>query len=858
MKKVAFLPVLTGIGLLLAEDLIPRTNANDAPLPPGAIWRQGTPRLLHPGGISALAYAPDGTLLASGGGDGFVRLWNPDNGDEVHAFLGNVHEWRIYSLAFSPDGKTLAAGTGSGIYLWNVAEGKLKRHIEGEALVVAMARTDGNKLAGSGTRVSLWSAGSGKCLGQTPANDRCIYGLTFSPDSKTVIYSHTDAKPGDTDLIFWDIETNKETRRLPGPKRWIHALMFSPDGKTLAAAAHEEVLFWDATSWRRTTTLNTTLRALAYFHDSRRVAVARWHDVQIWNGTTGEKEKTMATQGGYISRVAIAAKGHVLATGDHTGRIRLWDVATGKEKHLQADPIDPAIMVAFSPDGKTLASHTVDFAVRLWDAKTGRAHKVLADDKSLHSDFREGMRTLAFSANGRVLVGGDSRSTVRAWDPGSGKELSRWKTDKYDYALPLDLEPSGKMVAITSSKKTIDLWNVAESKLIRRLEYAGKREDHFDIVLSGPSFSPDGSLVAAVCTPYEPINGGIKIRPVVEIPPPSLHVWETASGKPVMPAGFRNAALHGARQVLWLPDGKMLATIKQQTTVETQPGKYVTCTPVLLWNRGAGHICQELIPEKDGRVTCITISPDGRWLACGCIEHRQQNKTGSREHVICVWETASGKVAWRRPAHRGEIRTLAFSPDGHTLASGSQDATIVMWDLTPPGWQTERLPEAFSAKALDDLWRDLAATDAAIARRAIWNLSARPKQTVPWLAEKLTQDSALPTAQWIADLDHDQFGVREKAKKAIAELGPEALTILAQVDRQKLGLEAQRRVQGLLRELARQPLLAEQLRRVRAVAVLEGTRDRAARQVLTRLSRGRATSPQTEHAQAALERMKSM
>src|SRR5438874_1890680 len=100
--------LLTAILLAAAEaGLSGLASATDAPLPPGAIWRQGSTRLRHPGGVSCLAYAPDGKLLASGGFDGAVRLWDTATGKEL-AFCYPNPAVSIYHLAFAPDGKTLA------------------------------------------------------------------------------------------------------------------------------------------------------------------------------------------------------------------------------------------------------------------------------------------------------------------------------------------------------------------------------------------------------------------------------------------------------------------------------------------------------------------------------------------------------------------------------------------------------------------------------------------------------------------------------------------------------------------------------------------------------------------------------
>jgi WD40 repeat protein len=827
--------------VLLVLSFFPQASfAQNPPLPVGAIWRQGSPNLHHPDILVALAFAPDGGLLASAGCDGSVRLWNPADGSLVHAFYGNAFDTRLYSLAFSPGGRMLAAGSSNGIYLWDIAARKRVGYFEGGAMVVAFA-PDGGSVVGAYSGLSVWSVKTGKNLGRTPPDQRAVYGLAFTPDSKQVIYAHTNpfGKPGETDLLFWDVEKQVQTMRVPGPKDWIRRMVFSPDGAVLAGALHEEVLFWDAATWKPRPGLKTIASDIAFFPRSTRLAVAGNNGVEVWDAATGKKIKTMARQK-WVTHLAISPRGHLLATADRDGRIRLWDTMTDKEKLPAADPLTPVVNLAFSPDGQTLASHTMDFVVRLWDAKTGRPGRLVSvDDSRPNHGPNFGPKSLAYSQDGRILVGGDPAGNFRIWDGALGRERRRWPA-KDVFTDRFDLAGSGTMLALVSKLEAIELWNLDEGKLIRQLPYSGKRENTFRLAHSSPAFSPTGSMVAAVAWAWNPLTSRIVTGPSPAWPAATVELWQTATGAP-LPA-LKDPELTFARQVLWFPNEKMLATLGQD---------------MLLWDRASRNVCRKIVLENGRIAGHMALSPDGRWLAAGCVVNVSDETGAKKEHVVCHWETASGQIAWRRTGHQGDIRTLAFAPDGLALASGSLDASILMWDLAPPDWQTARLPETFSEKDLERLWQELAGKDAAAGYRAIWDLAARPDQVAAWLESKLTADPALPIAQWLADLQADQFAVREKAKKAIAGLGLEAYPHLQAFDEQKLTLEGQRRVQLLRRDIARQPLTAEQLRQVRSVAVLEKIGTPGARKTLTHLAGGRLTSLQTEHAQAALERLKN-
>jgi dipeptidyl aminopeptidase/acylaminoacyl peptidase len=454
-----------------------------------------------------------------------------------------------------------------------------------------------------------------------------------------------------------------------------------------------------------------------------------------------------------------------------------------------------------------------DGTIRVWDLSTRKQLRQFGTPED--RPFRA-----AVSGDGRLLATGrGDDETVHIWEVGTGKEVRQLDT-KRSGVEAVAFSADGKVLATVSINGAIEVWEVGTGKRVREIgpRRRGQEDEGGSRTIA---LSADGQTLAALTGPNSL----------------TLHDLSTGQQRRVELAGQRDGSLF---RLFFSPNGKVLAGLENDS--------------VILWATGNGRqFCRiegQGMHSSEGMMVweSAVFSPDGRLLA-----------TVGRDNVINLWEASTGKPIRSFKGHQGWGTALAFTPDGRLLASGSLDTTVLLWDLTGLSPDGKLAARELAAEELKSLWEDLRGADAAKAHRAQWLLAATPKQTLSMLQEHLKAATAIDPerlARLIADLDRDQFEVRQKSFQELETLGELAAPALRKALASKPSLEVSRRLEELLQRCDETTVSEAKVRPQRAVAALEWMGTPEARKLLDELAKGAAGDRVTEDAKAALERMK--
>lgn len=847
-------------GTILAWDPTPLrpADAKDA-LPPGAVLRLGAGRSWSRSEVSSLAFAPDGKTLAVAGPQDWAREGQPavhllelPSGKERPRL--RVQPQSLEAVTFSPDGKALAGIDNDELYVWDLATGIRRHHfkqkkeqsffISGVPRVAVAYSPDDRYLAATEEKtVALRDAVTGQELRRLEGHATHVIALAFSPDSKVLASSsippmHWIGKgnPRRGSLRLWDIGSGKRLREIVYGDRIntnpFQLLQFSSDGEILEAWRRATgVALYDVATGREIRTIAGDFAAIAFSTDGKLLA-SGGPTIRLWELPAGRQLRSFPGCADMrLLRFSADGKTLAAADGERRGGVRLWDVASGQEIVSSLGQRGSIQSLTCSTDGRTLYSAGSEGKIRVWDLTKEKERRVLEDrDADFHS--------VAVSPDGQTITAMDAAGAVTFWSAtgkrlghfaraGSARSLGPWGSLR-----PLLAFSADSRTAFTGrSEGVVRVWQAGWDKKPRTFQ--ADKNGGVPVALS-----PDGTLVACISFVREEgkIDGGTAV----------LRLGRLDSGQEV--GRITDEGNDQFWDAAFSPDGKIL--VVSRSSVRDFHG-HQHGHRLLFWEVASGKRFLKIdLPEW---TPTLAFSPDGKLLATASGPCWPKN-----DYTIRIWDITLGKLLEELPGHKGLVQALTFSPDGRRLFSAGAEGTILVWDTHWPHPLPRRPRADLTAEQLNSAWTDLVCADAVQAFRSLSDLAAVPRRAVPFLRLHLTPPPPVDRqaiARLIADLDSDEFAVRDKARLALEKHGELAEDALRKALRDRPSLEMRRRIEGLLERLRQHPLSGESLQLSRAILALEWMEDAEARRLLQTLGQGTPEARLTREAKAAWQRL---
>lgn len=624
-------------------------------------------RRLGKGVVTSFAYSSNTDRMAVGTTTG-IYVYNVDDFSEIVEIPA---PYPVRQVDISPDGK-LVGGTfydlKNEVYLWNVETGKITKNLVGHRRnVISIAFSpDGKRVAtgDSGWWTMIWDVNSGSLI-KTLINSGVVTSLAWSPDGLRLASGIGNYSDGNAKVILWNLRDFKQIYSLGEFNGFIWDVSFSPDGQLLAGGLDNgTIVVWDAEQGLQRNLFDSNgykIEMLGFSPTGGKLASGvETGEVKIWDPITGELEKTINMGEGPVEGLKWVADSEILAVAS-VGNICLIDVPSNKitvsEPRFSHEVSDVEIESAY---GTIVSGHNSEY----WSSGNVLVNR---GEVVIWGSGGEVLRKFVFSEAGvnNISLSPDLTKLAISFkaqiNQTSVSSFGNWATEGGTRSIIVDRE-TGKILASFEAAKAIE-WIPSTSKLVILYEdsvkvqdyTSGKTEQEYklkDLSSSNGNFdsriymSDDGTRIAYISSDgliiYELLTGKeiekIQLSEQIE-----SVAWEPNNQK--LAIGMGNGEI-----IIWdVQSQKQISTFKDHVNPD-----YYSYSPWVL-----------------------AFSPNGNYLAVG-LGAMDIGATGGEVAIYDInknafYELLRGHTSW--------VTSLDWMPDGKQLASGSEDGTILIWNI---------------------------------------------------------------------------------------------------------------------------------------------------------------------------------
>jgi WD40 repeat protein/serine/threonine protein kinase len=553
-----------------------------------------------------------------------------------------ITETTVGAALYSPNNEYLAVVIGNEIHIYNgetlEEEGVLRGH-EGDISELAFSSAGGATLLASGSStensIRLWNMGTSEQVALLEGHTDYIRGLAFSPDGSLLASASAD-KTGK----IWDVAGRNEIATLTGHTDLLGNITFSPDGKRIATASRDgTVRLWDAANGQPISGFSFTaptdpnrnapywLTGIAWNPDGSTIAVGSVsRAAYILDANTGEQRRVLEGHRDWIvlRGVRYSPDGRTLATASLDGTVKLWNAGSGTEQATLESSGLSLWSVTWSGNGEQVAaSSDVGGTVTVWNARSREVINSLQLSQGL-------VRNLTYSDDGSVLASGGIGGTVVLHILESGQKIT--------------LPGGAPTVQYLTFVGETELVAISDRGVVVLIDLSQQREAVAFEGLDGVALSVASTLDRRTLAAGNE-QGDIAL-------------WDLESKNLLR-------TLRGLRgpisNIAFSRDGSRIAA------VTNEPNDAPT---IALWNTEDGQLLQSFRGHSNA-ITGLALRADASMLA-----------TSSVDQTLRIWDGASDKELRSQtiPEGQGWYSSVAFSPDGSMLATGTMGGQIEFYN----------------------------------------------------------------------------------------------------------------------------------------------------------------------------------